>query len=840
MVHQGKTILLVEDDAVISLFTCKVVEGFGYVVVAAYNGAEAVKMAAVNPDISLVLMDIDLGKGIDGPEAARQILLQRQLPIVFLTSHAEQQYVERIKQITRYGYVIKNSGDFVLQTSIEMAFQLYEAHRNLQEREQSLSITLQSIGDAVIATDIVGNITRMNTMAEQLTGWSFATAQGQPLAQVFRIFNSQTRVAVEDPVSWVLSSGSVVGLANHTVLVGKDGSEYQVSDSAAPIRDATGQIQGVILVFSDVSSKYAVERALKSSELRFRSLFENLNSNFALHEILLDDQGKAYDYRFLEVNPAFEENVGLPASAIVGHTAKELFPDTEDYWIQKFAEVAITGIPDKYENYSRALGRYYEIILYSPCQYQFAMIGLDVTERKRAEAEVAMSRQMYQDLVETSQDLIWRCDAAGCYTYLNVAWEEVFGYTTAEMLGRKFTDFQSPEQAALDLVVFEKLIGGGSIKNYETIHLGKDGREIHLAFNAKFLSDGAGAIEGSFGTAYNISGRKLAEARLRESDEIFAQFMEHSPVYVFFKDEQIRSLRLSRNFEAWLGRPMEQLIGKTMDELFPSDLARKMIEDDKLILFEDREVRVDENFAGRHYTTIKFPISIKGKPRYLAGYTIDITERVQNSERISKLLREKDLLLQEAHHRVKNNMNTIYAIISLQIQTLRDPSAIQALVDAKTRIQSMIVLYDKLSLGNGEDAVWLDEYLPALAAEIVDNFPNSDAVQITSTIEHVRLDAKRTSSLGLIVNELLTNIMKYAFIGREDGHIILTIACLERNFLVSIQDNGNGLPETVDFERSAGFGLVIIRNLAQQLEGTLTIERVVGTTIRLIFPVQQA
>ncbi len=125
---------------------------------------------------------------------------------------------------------------------------------------------------------------------------------------------------------------------------------------------------------------------------------------------------------------------------------------------------------------------------------------------------------------------------------------------------------------------------------------------------------------------------KEVRKRLRESGEIFARFLEHSPTYVFFKDENIRTLRLSKNYEEMLGMPVAEMIGKTMDDLFPSELAKRMVADDMKIMKEGKAITVEEEFNGRCYSTLKFPIFIEGKPRFLAGYTIDITERKRTEE----------------------------------------------------------------------------------------------------------------------------------------------------------------------------------------------------------------
>jgi PAS domain S-box-containing protein len=144
----------------------------------------------------------------------------------------------------------------------------------LKESEENLAVTLHSIGDAVIATDTVGRVTRMNPMAERLCGWMLADALGRPLSEVFRLFNADTREPGVNPVQSVLAHGQVVGLANHTVLLAKDGQEYRIADSAAPIRNAAGEIVGVVLVFSDITKKYRSEEALRDSEERFRNLYE--------------------------------------------------------------------------------------------------------------------------------------------------------------------------------------------------------------------------------------------------------------------------------------------------------------------------------------------------------------------------------------------------------------------------------------------------------------------------------------------------------------------------------------------------------------------------------------
>jgi PAS domain S-box-containing protein len=158
----------------------------------------------------------------------------------------------------------------------QMAKMIGQRERALVESEANLSITLDSIGDAVIVTDAQGKITRMNPMAEQLTGWFSHDAVGQPLPDVFRIVNAFTRESIANPVEKVMAEGQIVGLANHTVLIAKDGREYQIADSGAPINDSGKSIVGVVLVFRDVTEAYAREQEIRESAARLKNITANV------------------------------------------------------------------------------------------------------------------------------------------------------------------------------------------------------------------------------------------------------------------------------------------------------------------------------------------------------------------------------------------------------------------------------------------------------------------------------------------------------------------------------------------------------------------------------------
>lgn len=290
-----RRILLVEDEPFIAMAGVRILDRHGYEAQSVYSGEAAVEAVRgdgeTKPHVDLVLMDIDLGRGIDGTEAARRILATRELPIVFLSSHTERDFVERVKAITRYGYVLKSAGEFVLVEAISTAFELFEANRHLRVRteelrsanerlnaaverlglgnarlrkaERHLRVTLQSIGDGVITTDPDGRVTGLNPAAQKLTGWTDHEAVGRPLEDVLDLVRSDTRKPIESPVARVLATGEVVGLAIHTSLLARNGNERQIADSAAPIVDEDGTVLGVVLVFQDVTETDRLRRAME-------------------------------------------------------------------------------------------------------------------------------------------------------------------------------------------------------------------------------------------------------------------------------------------------------------------------------------------------------------------------------------------------------------------------------------------------------------------------------------------------------------------------------------------------------------------------------------------------
>jgi len=259
-------ILIVEDEKIIAKGIEKRLKALGYAVAgSAGSGEDAVRLATeLNPD--LILMDINLGAGIDGVEAAGRIRAQADVPIVFLTAFSDPDTLGRAKLTDPHGYVIKPYEDKDLQTAIEIGLHKHKAERQLRENERWLAATLGSIGDGVIATDDVGRVRFVNPLAEYLTGWARADALGRDVREVFHIVEERARAEVPNPALEALRTGAPTALAPNTVLVSRDGTERPIDDSAAPIRDTHGRLAGTVLVFRDITERRRLEEHLRQAQ----------------------------------------------------------------------------------------------------------------------------------------------------------------------------------------------------------------------------------------------------------------------------------------------------------------------------------------------------------------------------------------------------------------------------------------------------------------------------------------------------------------------------------------------------------------------------------------------
>lgn len=315
-----ENILIVEDNRIVAEDIKLSLNRMGYDVCAIISSGEEVAASAAKMRPSLVMMDIMLEGKMNGIEAAGILKAQLNIPVVYLTAYAEEDILQRAMKTEPYGYIVKPFAEKEMKVAVEIALYKHRMDRKLKESQEWLATTLKSVGDGIIATDPQGIVTFLNPTAERLTGWQQDEAVGRPLREIFHIVNEYNREARDNPVQRVLKEGTVVGLANHAILISRTGKQIPITDSGAPIRDAAQKVMGVVLVFRDQTSERSARDELQTEKEKFRLLVEE--SPFGLS--ILGKDG-AYQY----INPRFSE--------LFGYTLQEV-PTGRDWFRKAFPD----------------------------------------------------------------------------------------------------------------------------------------------------------------------------------------------------------------------------------------------------------------------------------------------------------------------------------------------------------------------------------------------------------------------------------------------------------------------------------------------------------------------
>ena len=344
---------------------------------------------------------------------------------------------------------------------------------------------------------------------------------------------------------------------------------------------------------------------------------------------------------------------------------------------------------------------------------------------------------------------------------------------------------------------------------------------------------------------------KLLEKRtiaLAESEEKYRTLVNTSTEGIQLSDLEGRITFSNPAHHRIQGYPENELIGKYIWDMASEESEKARTKEYYKMLIKEQPqpepfYSLDKTNNGRLiHTQVNWDYirDSEGKLTGIIGVISDITNSKQAEEAIKNLLQEKEFLLKEVHHRIGNNMCTIIGLLTLQSETLvNNPDAKMALIEAQNRVQSMLVLYNKLFLSSDFQNVSTRQYFETLIEEIIKNFTNKDIVSVMYHIEDVMLGSKLIFDLGIIINELITNTMKHAFVGKESGKIIASLSVGEEHAVMTIQNDGTELPESVSFENpSSGFGFKLVSLLVNQLDGSIEIERGEGTKFIIKFNIE--
>jgi len=733
----------------------------------------------------------------------------------------------------------------LLEIQEETNKQLQQTNVTLLVSEERLAVTLNSIGDAVIATDAEARITLMNPLAEQLTGWTQVSAAGRPVDDIFHIVNKDTRRPATIPVMDTLAHGTIQGLANHTVLIARNGSECDIADSCAPIRDRDAQVIGAVLVFRDVTGEYAVQQALHDSTAQIQTILNTVvDGIITLHAI-----GGIVE----TVNPAAERMFGYTAAELNGQNFSILIPEFNRDQHHGNGSLEYYSASDE----ARAIGLGREVVgrrkdgsifplematseMWLGGQRYFTGILRDITARKQAEESLVKAGALQSAIFNSANFSSIATDAKGVIQIFNVGAENMLGYTAADVMNKitpaeisdpqeviarakaLSVELETPITPGFEALVFKASRGIEDI--YELTYIRKDGSRFPAVVSVTALRDANSKIIGYLLIGTDNSARKQVEEQLRWTEESFRLMVESVTDYaIVMLDPEGRVVSWNSGAQRIKGYSAEEIVGQHFSRFYPlEDIERGVPQRDLDIVtamgrFEDEGWRVRKNgstfWANVVYTAIR---DQSGNLRGYAKLTRDLTER----KRLDQVLQEKNAELESAKsvaekanraksdflssmsHELRTPLNAILGFAQLleagsppptDAQKIRLHQIIKAgwyLLELINEILDLALIESgKLSLSR-EPVALIDVIIECQA------MIEPQAQQRNIKLTFIPFDetwfasADRTRVKQVLIN-LLSNAIKY---NREHGTV--EVKCIEstpERLRISVKDTGEGL-----------------------------------------------
>ncbi len=735
---------------------------------------------------------------------------------------------------------------------------------------------MRSIGDAVIVTDGAGRVKLLNPVAEKMTGWESTEACGKKLAQVFNIVNARTREKAFDPVKTALEEGTVVGLANHTVLISRNGAEYQIEDSCAPVKNAAGEIQGAVLVFRDVTELYQQRRRLEENEVFLRTTLDALNQPFAVinpESYTVDMANEAYGGR---------QSVGKKCYSVSHQQDSPCGGAAHRCPVEEVVQTGRPVVVEHVHRYQDGTPQYVNVYahpIFDDDQRVRQVIEhvVDVTERRRAEERLQESEQRFRSYFDNAPYGIFLSDDKGVYIDVNPAAVAITGYAKTDLIGKNIESILAPGDRDRGLRHFRTVAetgGADGVFGFVTA----DGERADLRVKAVRLSD-----EQFIGFTENVTDRKRKEDQLNR----FRLALDNSPDQVFLIDpDRMRFLDVNATACRDLGFSREELLAMGPHDIKPRYTRESLrAELERIASLDNSYGVVSTVHRGKSGREIPVEVRIQALEssgsRTVVAIARDISERIKAEQRsreskkrlessnrqLYKSIRHANEMAHQAEvasqaksqflanmsHEIRTPMNGIIGMTGLLLESdLNEEQqdmadVIRTCADSLLHLINDILDFSKIEAGKLKiDEV--DFNLRTMVEEISDVMAVGAAKKDLTFSVRVAPDVPSAlrgdpARLRQVLMNLANNAIKFT----EHGEVIVNIepeSETERDvvLLFQIKDTGIGIPEekmdilfnafeqvddsnTREFEGS-GLGLAISKKLTEMMGGEIIAESV--------------
>ena len=618
-----------------------------------------------------------------------------------------------------------------------------------------------------------------------------------------------------------------------TQLVTKSGIIREV-EIKANILNIQGQaiMQGI---FHDITDRKRAEEAKIASETRYRRLFEAAQDGI----LILD----AETGQIVEVNPFLITMLGFSREQFLGKKLwdvglfKDIAANKENFEeLQRKEYIRYEDLP-----LETADGKHIDVEfvsnVYTVDNRKVIQCNIrNITDRKLAEEAKIASEIRYRRLFEAAQDGILILDAeTGQIVEVNPFLITMLGFSREQFLGKKLWEVGLFKDIAANKENFEELQRKEYIR-YEDLPLETaDGKHIAAEFVSNVYEVNKKKVIQC--NIRNITDRKQAEDALRQKNEEVDGYFTHTLDLLSIADTAGHFRRLNKEWESALGYSLAEMEGKhLLDFVHPDDMetSRKAMyelgQGKQVLQFTNRYRHKDGSYRWIEWRS--FPVG-----NFIYASARDVTERKKMTEQIEASLAEKETLLKEVHHRVKNNLQIIASLLNLQIRKTTDPQTIEALKDSQSRVRSMAIVHEHLYKGKDFSHINLENYIRALGKVIFSSYEAGNlGVRFDLDIHDIYVDTNTAIPLGLISNELITNSLKYAFHDKNDGKLSITATEDPVALTFVVADNGSGMAPGITLVNQPSLGLQLVSSLTDQLNGTVAIDRTGGTKFTFRFP----
>jgi len=632
----------------------------------------------------------------------------------------------------------------------------------------------------------------------------------------------------------------------------ENGADFYLQKGGKPVAQFAELIQKIRAAFERRTS----DNAFKESENRYRSLVDTMHDCVAVYRAVADGD----DFVFLDFNHAAEIAENITRQEVIGRRVTEVFPGVQDFGIlEVFRRVWRTGTPESFPvslYKDNRISGWRDNFVYKLPSGEIVAGYRDETVKMQAEAALRESELRFRTMIDWTSDWEYWIGPNREFIYVSPSVERITGYTPGEFTADPeliqriiHPDDRARWEEHASLHPVTEPTDHSSKIEFRIIHRDGSPRWIGHTCRAIFNADGTWA--GRRISNQDITDGKAAEEALLQNRLQLATAMDLARIVNWEFEVGTGEFSFDDRFYALYGTTAEREGGNRMSAetytrefVFPDDIPgvgdeiRKLLETTDPLYRSQMEHRIIRR-DGALRTIIARYAPVMGADGHVIktfGANQDITERKRVEEALKDSLAEKEVLLKEIHHRVKNNLQIVSGLMYLQSKLANDPQTKEILSACRNRITSMALLHENLFQVSNFSSVSMSPYINNLVKYLTDSYDTAKFLTVVVDVPtSINLDIDTGIAVGMIVTELATNSIKYAFTPGEAGMLEVSLHSSGEGMLLMVRDNGKGLPGGYDLTSGPGLGMKLVTNLVRQIHGIFDVTSGQGTAISITF-----